>query len=393
MQKHAYMVLVVYEGAPSITPFESLAEAEQFFERASAQWSEAYILGVICGPRDASTPAEQMFGRQFTRFEIDLPALMREHQNEWVVYLDGARHYAETESDAIRWAFKNLPADAGFVVAQVRQQVPVLMTAAIAFGGVVESADPRDDEINRLRHAISLIQTVRCGVNIKSETGWNPCRRTAMKVDECGIPHCDECAREGEFRDLDYAMLQHCAWLVEVPNDDELCRQLHERSSSSVSDRVLLGTRWNVGSDGSPRRPTRNHRRGERGATVYQPNHRASKRTDLAASGKQDRIRWSREDAAHVGARCVRRRDHPRMLTSGHPRLRRTDVPPCDHHRADGGAATHRGSEMSTSEKGDQDTAADRLRDFATHARLAVGMARVDNPTARGMAGIGWKLR
>ena len=56
-EKHTHMVLIVYEGLRSITPFPSLAEAEAYFDRAAEQWSEAYILAVVRGPIDCSAPA------------------------------------------------------------------------------------------------------------------------------------------------------------------------------------------------------------------------------------------------------------------------------------------------------------------------------------------------
>jgi len=77
---------------------------------------------------------EQVVAQQ-ERFEKeDLPNLLRTSSGEWVAYLDGAYTLHPTEDAALRWAYDNLGADKPFVIIQVREQRPVLLSPALAFG-------------------------------------------------------------------------------------------------------------------------------------------------------------------------------------------------------------------------------------------------------------------
>lgn len=75
---------------------------------------------------------EQKVSDQFRLFEAELPALMLTHACEWVVYLDGPKHFCSSEPAALAWAYKNLDYYAGFVIAEVAEQkiysVPTIFT-------------------------------------------------------------------------------------------------------------------------------------------------------------------------------------------------------------------------------------------------------------------------
>lgn len=45
-----HLVVICRDGVPSIYPFESLADAMEFADRAGAQWSETYVCEILKGP-------------------------------------------------------------------------------------------------------------------------------------------------------------------------------------------------------------------------------------------------------------------------------------------------------------------------------------------------------
>lgn len=47
-----WLVVIVREGAPEVTPFESYSDALAFFGMWSAQWSESYLAHAVRAPRD-----------------------------------------------------------------------------------------------------------------------------------------------------------------------------------------------------------------------------------------------------------------------------------------------------------------------------------------------------
>jgi hypothetical protein len=56
-QKPQYLVLrhIDYDP-PEVYPFVDLTEAEQFYEQASAQWSDVFLLRIMRGPADVCSP-------------------------------------------------------------------------------------------------------------------------------------------------------------------------------------------------------------------------------------------------------------------------------------------------------------------------------------------------
>ena len=69
------------------------------------------------------------------RFRAALPVLMEEHNGRWVVYLDGEVKSAhDTEDEAFGAGLEEFGLFGGHVVALVREQEPVPLTAGIAFG-------------------------------------------------------------------------------------------------------------------------------------------------------------------------------------------------------------------------------------------------------------------
>lgn len=69
---------------------------------------------------------------QYALFEKELPALLEAHAGEWVVYLDGPKHFAADQDSALRWAC-GLTWETPFVVAEVAPIVARPLSAAHAF--------------------------------------------------------------------------------------------------------------------------------------------------------------------------------------------------------------------------------------------------------------------
>lgn len=78
-------------------------------------------------------PLEAKVMAQFKRFELELPELLKTNPGDWVVFLDGPQWFERSEREALDWACRTFGAEAGFVVAQVSPQEPVLPSAAMAF--------------------------------------------------------------------------------------------------------------------------------------------------------------------------------------------------------------------------------------------------------------------
>lgn len=78
--------------------------------------------------------ADERFAQQDEAFRAQVPALMKTAlRNRWVIYLDGVQGDFDTEIEAYRTALARYGIDAGFVIAQVAPQEPILMTAAFAY--------------------------------------------------------------------------------------------------------------------------------------------------------------------------------------------------------------------------------------------------------------------
>jgi len=79
------------------------------------------------------TPQEehdQKVAAQFKLFEAELPSLMEKHRDQWVVYLCGPKKFAPTEEEAMSWGVRQLPHDAGFVVAKVAPLETITLSLA-----------------------------------------------------------------------------------------------------------------------------------------------------------------------------------------------------------------------------------------------------------------------
>jgi|GEM_PF-4664488 len=71
---------------------------------------------------------------QYERFRRDLPLMQRgPNEGRWVLYLDGARGFFDSEDEAYDEGVTKLGPEAGFVVARVESIEPVLLTAALAW--------------------------------------------------------------------------------------------------------------------------------------------------------------------------------------------------------------------------------------------------------------------
>lgn len=76
---------------------------------------------------------DQKIMEQDDKFRAELPDLLRRYPGKWVAYRNGVQHVAEDENTVYGWALDRYGIDGGFVVAQVVEQKPILMTAAMAF--------------------------------------------------------------------------------------------------------------------------------------------------------------------------------------------------------------------------------------------------------------------
>lgn len=47
-----WLVIIGYEGRADVTVFTEEADAREFFDKASAQWSESYLCRGVIVPRD-----------------------------------------------------------------------------------------------------------------------------------------------------------------------------------------------------------------------------------------------------------------------------------------------------------------------------------------------------
>lgn len=90
--------------------------------------------GVFCPREDRLSAAlEKKVQAQYERFLAELPRLRKDHEGEWVVYLDGPQVFLPDEDAAVDWAMIHLGVGTGCVIARVAEQRPVLLSAAVAF--------------------------------------------------------------------------------------------------------------------------------------------------------------------------------------------------------------------------------------------------------------------
>lgn len=80
--------------------------------------------------------SDDRVSEQHAKFRAELPELLRRHPGRWVVYYDGPRAFFDDEWKALEWASATLGDDTGFVIAHVEEERAVLLTAALAFGGL-----------------------------------------------------------------------------------------------------------------------------------------------------------------------------------------------------------------------------------------------------------------
>ncbi len=76
---------------------------------------------------------DEKVARQDQLFRRELPKLLRSDPGRWVIFLDGVVGVFDSEAEAYKTALQRFGLDGGFVVAQVEEHEPILMSAAFAF--------------------------------------------------------------------------------------------------------------------------------------------------------------------------------------------------------------------------------------------------------------------
>lgn len=92
--------------------------------------------------RDMILPAEESIMEVATkvleetkRFQTNLPELMKEFEDSWVLYKDGRVIAAfQTEDEAFRAGLETFGLDGGHIVIRVEPMDPIPLTAGIMFG-------------------------------------------------------------------------------------------------------------------------------------------------------------------------------------------------------------------------------------------------------------------
>jgi hypothetical protein len=80
-----------------------------------------------------STATEKV-RQEMERFNAALPELMKALQGKWVIFKDGqVQSHHDDETSAYLKAVETYGLEGGFVIAEVREQKPVLLSAAVAF--------------------------------------------------------------------------------------------------------------------------------------------------------------------------------------------------------------------------------------------------------------------
>jgi hypothetical protein len=198
-----WLVVIIRESVPEVTPFESEGDARRFFASGAEQWSDAWLARTVLGPRDTwATPASATAAVGEVS-EADVERLDRVYREALLAHSRmGDPLMSECNKAGIRAVVAAVRAERGPDLAALREASSALVYA-------IEKVCDFDED-TRVGRAITAVEQALVSGTTPAEPvpacphgeadpedcdDCNPCPPPSMACDKCGAAPGQRCPR------------------------------------------------------------------------------------------------------------------------------------------------------------------------------------------------------